>query len=309
MRIVSLLPSSTEILFAIGAGADVVGVTHECDYPPAARALPQLTTSSIAHDGTAADIDRHVRKGLHEGSGLYALDSAQLDALQPDLIVTQELCAVCAVNYETVARAAKRLTSDPRIVSLEPSSLADVYATIAALGEVAGRANEAATLIDGLRAREAHLRAETERMTRAGERRPRALVLEWTDPPMSGGHWTPELVALAGGEPLLGNPGTNSTVIDWETIALADPDVVIVAPCGFDLAATRRAIGELADDPTWQNLRAHREREVYLIDGNAYLNRPGPRLLDTAEIFATIFYEDAVDVTVLDPHAWETLHP
>ena len=284
-------------------------MTHECDHPEGARALPQLTASSITHDGTASDIDRHVRKGLHEGSGLYTLDSNRLEALRPDLIVTQELCAVCAVNYETVARAAKRLTRDPRIVSLEPSSLADVYATIATLGQVTGHADEAGALVTALRTREAHLRAEVDRLACAGERRPRTLVLEWTDPPMSGGHWTPELIELAGGEPLLGHPRANSTVLTWDDIAKADPDVVIVAPCGFDLVATRRAIAELHDNPTWQRLRAHGEREVYLVDGNAYLNRPGPRLIDTAEIFATILYEDASDVSVLDPHAWEALHP
>ena len=282
MRIVSLLPSATEILFAIGAGPDVIGVTHECDFPDAARTLPQLTASSLTHDGTSADIDRHVRKGLHEGSGLYTLDAARLEALAPDLIVTQELCAVCAVNYETVARAAKRLRSDPRIVSLEPSALEDVYATIATLGEVAGRVDGAAATIASLREREARLRAQKRAI------RPRTLVLEWTDPPMSGGHWTPDLVELSGGEPLLGNPGANSTVISWERIAEADPDVVIVAPCGFDLPATRRAIAELEGDPIWTSLRAYREGRVYPVDGNAYLNRPGPRLLDTAEIFAAL---------------------
>lgn len=308
MRIVSLLPSATEILFAIGAGSDVVGVTHECDYPAAAHALPQLTASSISHDGTSADIDRHVRKGLHEGSGLYTLDSARLESLKPDLIVTQELCAVCAVNYETVARATRRLSSDPRIVSLEPSSLADVYATIALLGDITGNATNAEMLIASLRARAGHVSAETTAAQASGELRPRVLVLEWTDPPMSGGHWTPELVALAGGEALLDNPGANSTVIGWDEFAEADPDVVIVAPCGFDLTSTRRAVAELERNAIWRDLRAHREREIYLVDGNAYLNRPGPRLLDTAEIFATIFYEDAIDVAVLDPRAWEPLH-
>jgi len=308
VRIVSLLPSATEILFGIGAGDDVVGVTHECDYPEAARALPHLTASSLRHDGTSAEIDRHVRKGLHEGSGLYTLDSEKLDALAPDLIVTQELCAVCAVNYRTVARAASRLKSDPRILSLEPSSLADVYATIATLGEATDRGDGARALIRALQAREAHLRTETVALAASGECRPRVLVLEWTDPPMSGGHWTPELVELAGGVPLLGDPGANSRALTWEAIAQTDPDVVVIAPCGFDLAATRKAIAELDGNAIWRELRAHRDRGVYLVDGNAYLNRPGPRLIDTAEIFATIFYEDAVDVAVLDPHAWAALH-
>lgn len=309
MRIVSLLPSATEILFAIGAGDEVVGVTHECDYPIGVRELPHLTASSLAHDGTAADIDRHVRATLHSGSSIYALDADRLDSLQPDLIVTQELCDVCAVSYDIVQRAVKRMRGDPRVISLEPTSLEDVYTTILTLGELTAHAGQALSLVETMRNRATHVRESIAPITAGGRRdRRRTLVLEWTDPPMSAGHWTPGLVALAGGDAVLGNPGHNSQVLTWSQIAAEDPDVIVVAPCGFDLAKTRAAVTALTDHRVWRSLRAYAEREIYLLDGNAYVNRPGPRLIDTAEILATILYEDAVDVAILDPHAWEPLH-
>ena len=280
-RIVSLLPSSTEIVYALGLGERLVGVTHECDFPPAALALPRLTASALPHASSSAEIDRHVRKSLHAGSSLYALDSELLEKLEPDLIITQELCKVCAVSYEIVARAAKRLRGDPRIVSLEPSSLDDVYANITTVAQLAGSPEAAAALVARLRKR-----AETLRAAVADLARPRTLVLEWSDPPMSGGHWTPGLVTLAGGEPVLAHPGKNSQVLSWDAIAAADPDVVIVAPCGFDVRRTLAAIDELAAEPAWRNLRAVRTQRAYALDGNAYVNRPGPRLIDTAEFFA-----------------------
>jgi iron complex transport system substrate-binding protein len=205
-----------------------------------------------------------------------------LERLEPDLIITQELCAVCAVSYGIVDRAAKRLRGDPRIVSLEPSSLDDVLANIAFLGELTAHAGEAHRLIAALRERIDALQERTSQMPE----RPRTLVLEWTDPPFSAGHWTPGLVELAGGTPLLGHPGTNSEQLAWSAIAASDPDAVVVAPCGFDLSKTRAAVQELAPIPEWTNLRANRNGDVFLMDGNAYLNRPGPRLVDTAEQIA-----------------------
>ncbi|HTU68737.1 MAG TPA: cobalamin-binding protein [Candidatus Baltobacteraceae bacterium] len=284
MRIVSLLPSATEILFDIGAGPQVVGVTHECDYPSGATTLPKLTASALPQAGSPAEIDRHVRRSLHEGSSLYHLDADLLERLAPDLIVTQELCAVCAVSYEIVERAVRRLRGDPRLISLEPSSLDDVFATIAYLGPLTGHRDGADALVDALRTRVDALRERTG--TRAP--RPRVLVLEWTDPPMSGGHWTPGLVELAGAQPVLGNPGANSQVLEWTAIAREDPDAIVVGPCGFDLERTRAAIAQLDRNAIWRSLRAVREDRVYPIDGNAYLNRPGPRLVDTAEIIAAL---------------------
>ncbi len=290
MRVVSLLPSATEIVYGVSAGDRLVGVTHECDFPPEARALPTLTSSLLPAELDAAGIDRHVRASVHAGSSLYGLDDTKLAALEPDLIITQELCAVCAVSYEIVDRAAKRLLGDPRVVSLEPSSLEDVFSTIAFVGDLVGAPDGAAALLATLRERVEALRARS-----AARAAARVLVLEWTDPPMSGGHWTPGLVELAGGEPILADPGANSRVLDWDAIAAADPDVVIVAPCGYDLATSVRAVAALppAAARAFESLRAVRTGRAFVVDGNAYVNRPGPRLVDTAELFAAAIAGDA----------------
>ena len=284
MRIVSLLPSATEILFGIAAGPQVVGVTHECDYPDAARKLPVLTSSALPEAGSSAEIDRHVRASVHSGSSLYHLDSALLEELAPDLIVTQELCAVCAVSYEIVERAAKRLKGDPRVVSLEPSSLEDVFANILFLGSLTECLMPARWMVDALKRRAEKLRERAA----ARDSHARVLVLEWTDPPMSGGHWTPGLVELAGGVPVLGNPGANSQRLEWDAIAKADPDAIVVAPCGYNLDITREAERELRKNPAYTQLRAYREGNVVLMDGNAYISRPGPRLVQSAEIIAEL---------------------
>ena len=306
MRVVSLLPSSTEILFDIGAGDRVVGVTHECDYPAEARSRPVLTSSLLPAELDAAGIDRHVRARVHQGSSLYGLDDDKLAALAPDLIVTQELCAVCAVSYEIVDRAVRRLAAggravsgQPEVVSLEPSSLDDVFDTITFLGALVGAEDGARALVARLRGR---INALRERV--ADGPRERVLVLEWTDPPMSAGHWTPGLVELAGGEPVLGNPGQNSRVLSWDDIAAGDPDVVIVAPCGFGLERAQREIAALPPDAAraFAALRAMRNGRVYAMDGNAFVNRPGPRLVDTAELFAAAIAGDvASDSDALAP--------
>jgi iron complex transport system substrate-binding protein len=272
------LPSATEVLFGIGAGDEVVGVTHECDYPPQALRLPKLTASAAPELQSPSEIDRHVRAAVHAGSSLYRLDSALLEELEPDLIVTQELCPVCAVSYDIVDEAAKRLRSDPRIVSLEPASLADVLENIRFLGAITGHADEAQSLVASLEARIAALQR--------GAHRPQTLVLEWTDPPMSAGHWIPELIELAGGTPVLANPRANSQRLEWSAIAAADPEAVVVAPCGFDLAKTKSAIAQLDGIAQWRSLAACRSGRVLALDGNAYFSRPGPRLVDATEIVA-----------------------
>ncbi len=287
VRVVSLLPSATETLFAVGAGPEVVGVTHECDYPPDALALPRLTASSLPSGESSAAIDRHVRRALHAGSSLYTLDADLLESLRPDLIVTQELCEVCAVSYSIVDGAARRLTSDPRIISLEPSSLEDVFSNIQTLGNLTNRESAARGLIASLRKRREAVRGQSNSAA------PSVLVLEWTDPPMGAGHWTPGLVEDAGGVPVLGAAGGNSQRLSWDAIAAADPDVVIVAPCGYSLQKTHEAVNELRTKPEWNALRAVREGRVYPVDGNAYVNRPGPRLIDTIEIFASILRSEA----------------
>lgn len=277
MRIVSLLPSATEILFAIGAGSEVVGVTHECDYPPQALSLPKLTAAAGPELERPAEIDRHVRASVHAGSSLYLLNSALLEQLAPDLIVTQELCAVCAVSYDIVDAAVRRLRSDPRIVSLEPTSLNEVLGTIAMLGDLTRRTDAAKALVASLAARIAAL---------PGKGSTRTLVLEWTDPPMSAGHWIPDLIELAGGAPVLAHPHENSRRLTWSEIAGADPEAVIVSPCGFDLSRTQHETAELDRVSEWRSLAARRTGRVLAMDGNAYLSRPGPRLVDAAEMIA-----------------------
>lgn len=284
MHIVSLLPSVTEILFGIGAGPEVVGVTHECDFPPEALALPRLTSSAIPSSSSPAEIDRHVRAGLHSGSSLYTLDDEALARLEPDLIVTQELCKVCSVSYEQVATAVRRLGDDPRVVSLEPSSLEQVLATIVTLGELTNHVDGAQTLVASLRRRIEALR-ESNQVIKS-HLVERVLFLEWTDPPMSAGHWIPELVELAGAEPVLADPLRNSRRLQWDEIAASDPDAIVVAPCGFGIEQTREAIALLNENATWRGLRAAREGRVLAMDGNAYASRPGPHLVDTAEIMA-----------------------
>ena len=311
MRIVSLLPSATEICFSLELGDDVVGVTHECDYPPEAQTRPHLTRSNLpealqTHPGTtpapmprrSAEIDRHVRADVHAGSSLYALNGDLLEQLAPDLIITQELCAVCAVSYDIVAGAAKRLRGDPRIISLEPSTLDDVFGTIQTVADIAGAQREAASLLERLRSSVAMLREQTRALPKL-----RTLLLEWTDPPMSAGHWVPELVALAGGEAVLASPRANSQTLTWDAIASADPDVILIAPCGYDLATARAATRELQDAPPWKNLRAVQSGDVWVIDGSAYVNRPGPRLVDTAQIFAHALHADACTLGELPENA------
>jgi iron complex transport system substrate-binding protein len=212
---------------------------------------------------------------------LYHLDAELLEELAPDLIVTQELCRVCAVSYDIVDRAAKRLRSDPRVVSLEPSSLEDVLATIRFLGDLTQQQQGAREVVHALEERIASL-VSVQRLERRS-----VLVLEWTDPPMSAGHWTPGLVELAGGNPVLGNPGANSRTLDWSEIVASDPDHIVIGPCGYNLTQTQAAITELERSvPEWNRLRAVREGRVHAIDGNAYMNRPGPRLVDTAEMIS-----------------------
>ncbi len=281
MKIVSLLPSATEILFGIGAGSAVVGVTHECDFPAEALGLPKLTAAAGPQMQAPQEIDRHVRAAVHAGSSLYHLDAQLLDRLEPDLIVTQELCPVCAVSYEIVADAARRLRSDPRVVSLEPRSLDDVFGNIALLGGITDHAEGASRLIGGLRSR-----VEALQHRKGSRARARTLVLEWTDPPMSAGHWIPGLIELAGGTPILAHPGANSQRIGWNEIEAADPDAIVIAPCGLDLSATQRALALLDSVAEWRSLRALQRGRVLAMDGNAYMSRPGPRLVDSAEIVA-----------------------
>ena len=288
MRIVSLLPSATEIVCALGLGDELVGVTHECDHPPFVRELPKVTRTLIPHGASSARIDALVREQLTSERALYHLDLETLGALAPDLIVTQALCAVCAVAEAEVLDAACRLPGNPPVVNLEPMTLAEVLAAIQAVGDAAGCADRAAAVVGGLRARVDAVAARTAAIPVSD--RPRVAFLEWIDPLFNGGHWNPELIALAGGVDVLGSPAAPSRAITWEALRAAEPEVVFVACCGF---STERALEDLAllqAGDGWDELPAVREGRVYFSDGNAFFSRPGPRIVDSLEVLGAALH-------------------
>lgn len=290
-RIVSLIASATEIVHALGLGGHQVARSHECDWPANVLALPQLTRAKFKVEGTSREIDSRVKALVEQGLAVYEVDADRLKALSPDLIVTQDQCEVCAVSLADVERAVCSWTDrTAAIVSCRPHSLGDVYADIRRIAAAAGVADRGEMLVADMISRLDAIRA------RIGDRtRPRLVFVEWVEPPMSGGHWMPDLIDFAGGVDLLGVTGSNSPWITWDAVAAADPDIIVVAPCGYDIAATRRAMGELAGNAIWSRLRAVRAGRVFIADGNAYFNRPGPRLVETAEILAEILHPDAVD--------------
>ena len=276
MRIVSLLPSTTEILFAIGAGAEVVGVTFECDFPVEARERRIVSTSAMPEGLTPAQIDDFVVAATQRGEDLYRLDAGALADLDADLVVTQDLCAVCAVDVSVVDDALAHLGCTAEVVTCDPHTLDEVLGTITALGSATGRETAAAELVTSLEARLDVVRSRVE-----GRPRPRVVLLEWTDPPYAPGHWIPEMIELAGGECVLGKAGAKSERVLWETVYEADPDVVLVAPCGFDRpAAQAQADALLGEGLLPEGLRVH------AVDADAMWARPGPRLVDGVEELA-----------------------
>ena len=284
LRVVSLVPNATEILFAIGAGELVVGVSHECDYPPEARSRPILTGSALAPGLDPTAVDAAVTSQLHSGASLYTLDEERLSELAPDLLFTQELCPVCAVSTAQVAGALEPLACCPEVVSLDPARLEDVLADVLHVGARVGREAEAEALVDRLRAR-----LERVEESMRGRPRPSVVALEWLDPPFLGGHWVPQMVAVAGGrDPFAVAAGEPSRRASWEEIAAADPDWIVAMPCGFDEAGARAEVAKLAGRPDWERLRAVRAGRVAAVDANGCFSRPGPRLVDGVERLAAI---------------------
>ncbi|HEY2389238.1 MAG TPA: cobalamin-binding protein [Candidatus Binatia bacterium] len=283
-RIVSLLPSATEIVCALGAGAQLVGVSHECDHPPEVRGLPTLTRPKIRVDATSAAIDRDVRALVTQGLSVYEVDVERLRALAPDVIVTQQQCEVCAVSFAEVEEAARRaLDRAPLIVSLTPRMLDDVWADFARVGAALGRDSRARVLIDETRERLAAVRART-----AGLPRPVVACVEWLDPPMTAANWIPEMIEIAGGAYPFAAAGAHSTTTSWPALVAAAPEVVVLMPCGFTIAQTRRELPTLLARPEWRALPAVRAGRASVVDGNAYFNRPGPRLVDSTELLARL---------------------
>jgi iron complex transport system substrate-binding protein len=282
MRIVSLLPSATEIICQLGLEGELVGVTHECDYPPSVQTLPKVTRTLIPSTASSREIDTLVRERLQTKKALYSLDLPTLAELEPDLIVTQALCDVCAVAEAEVRSAACSLPSKPRVINLEPTCLDDVYECLRMVGDAIGCMERAAEQIARLKSRVAAVSARSELISH----RPRVVVLEWIDPPFSSGHWSPELVRLAGGEEVVGVAGERSRSIEWQQIVAAAPDVMLIACCGFDVERTLVDLPILCSNPGWCDLPCVRSERVYVVDGSAYFSRPGPRLVDSLEILA-----------------------
>ena len=288
MTICSLLPSATEMLFALGLGEQVVGVSHECDFPPEARRKVRVIDTVIRQEALSSDaIDQAVREALQRRAGLYRIDVDRLRALAPDLIVTQELCDVCAVDTATVAGALGALTPQPTIISLHPHTMQEMLEDIARLGEATGRAGQAQRVVQELRARLAHV----QRLI-AQAPAPRVACLEWLKPLMACGHWVPQQVEMAGGREVLGRTGRPSRYVQWEQVRAADPDIVILMPCGFSIERTTRELALVRDLPGWNELRAVGRQAVYLVNGPAYFNRSGPRLVDGVECLAALLHPD-----------------
>jgi iron complex transport system substrate-binding protein len=284
MRIASLVPSATEALFALGLGDQVVAVTHECDFPPEAADLPHLTATVLPPGLSADEIDAAVKEVVGEGGALYSLDEERLGELAPDLIVTQAVCEVCAVSYDDVVTMANRLPERPRVLQQDPSSLDEVLEDVTRLGAAAGIEGEAARL-----RRELEGRLESVQDAVEGEPRPRVLALEWLDPPFLGGHWVPEMVAIAGGEDVAGSAGQKSPEVKWEELSGLNPEVIVAMPCGWYL-----------DDSLAQAVE-HRERldalgaeRLFAVDAASTFSRPGPRLVDGVELLGHLFHPGRV---------------
>ncbi len=287
-RIASLLPSATEICFSLGLGERVVGVSHECDFPPEARHKPVVTAPKIDVDANSAEIDRQVRSLVAEGLSIYQINEQLLRALRPDLILTQDVCHVCAVPLAEVREATCRLLgSEVEILSLSPRTLTDVFEDVRRVGAATTTEAVANELVRNLQARLDRLRTET-----SGLERPTVLVLEWLDPPMVASHWTPELIRIAGGDPILGHDAEPSRPTEWERIAEAAPEVLLVIPCGFRVVQSLREMQGLMDRPRISELPAVRSGRVAVIDGSAYFNRSGPRLVESAELAALAIHPD-----------------
>lgn len=289
MRICSLLPSATEIAFALGLGDCVVGVTHECDYPAEAKKKPIVVKSIIdQHKSSSEEIDRIISEHLQAGKGIYSIDVPRLQEASPDLILTQELCDVCAVDYGEVVEASRSLPQKPKIISLNPSLLSDVLRDIERVGKATGKEREAEAVVAPLRKRIERVREQA----RLSDLRPRVACIEWLDPIYSAGHWAPEMVELAGGADGLAIKGEPSPRIDWEKVARFGPEVIVLMPCGFEIQRTLKEIHLLQRLPGWSDLPAVKEGRLFAVNGPAYFNRSGPRLVDGLEILAQIIHPE-----------------
>jgi iron complex transport system substrate-binding protein len=286
-RIISLLPSATEIVAALGFADHLVGRSHECDFPPGIETLPICSSTKVPAHGTSYEIDERVKEIVAEGLSVYRVDVDRLRDLRPDLILTQTQCAVCAVTPRDLEQAlCTWVGAQPAIVSLEPNNLDDVWNGIRRVAEALGVPSRADELIASLTKRLTTIRDEAQ----TAQSRPTVAAIEWLGPLMAGGNWVPDLIEIAGGRSLLAHAGEHSPWLEWASLTTADPDVILLLPCGFKIAQTVRDLNLLTENPGWANLRAVKQGRVYLIDGHHFFNRPGPRLVESAEIVAEILH-------------------
>jgi len=289
MKIVSLLPSATEIVCALGLEENLVAITHECDYPPEISHLPGITASRISHEKmTSKEIDHAVRLQLDGHGSIYDLDTKLLEELKPDLILTQELCDVCAVSYKQVESAAKMYVLDSNVVSLEPNTINDIFDSMIAVGKLARAEKNAVRVVDKLKRRIEIIREKSSSISE----RPGVFMFEWLEPPFAPGHWVPEQVDIAGGHCLLGEVGQRSVTTTYDAISESNPDVMVLVPCGYYIADTLRQLGNTCFPSSWRDIPALKNREVWAVDATSYFSRPGPRVVEGIEILAKIFHPD-----------------
>ncbi len=304
MRIVSLLPSATEILFALGLDREIVGVSHECDFPPQAKTKPVVIHSRMPHDASPAEIDALVREYVHRGESLYAVDAKMLEKLAPDLIVTQDLCHVCAASPDDLATALTRFDRRPEVLCLNPQELGDVWRDILWVGEDACRGPQAEALLKQIGAR---LGALQEQLPPSADR-PRVAFLEWLQPFYVGGHWVPEMIRVAGGEDVLGKVRTPSFRVHLQEIVEAEPEILLIAPCGYNAQQARDEYRSMDFPEQWKAMPAVRNGRVYALEANSYFSRPGPRLITGIEALAKLFHPEVevsgeAETAILPIHA------
>lgn len=311
MRIVSLLASATEMIAALGCLDQLVGRSHECDYPPQVLRLPLVSTVQIDTEASSSEIDAQIKQLAHatvqdnalKALSIYHIDGALLQELQPDIIFTQTQCEVCAVSERDVTEALQQLTGiQPRIVSLAPYRLADVWEDMIRVGKALERREQAEDLAQLYQQRLEQLRQRTIALN-TNKTKPRIAILEWLDPLMAAGNWTPELVAYAGGENVFGEVGVHSPWLTWEELHQANPDVIVLAPCGFSLERTLVDVPLLQQHPLWGSLQAVQNGRIFAIDGNYYLNRSGPRLVESAELLGHVLWGEALALPI-DEQGW-----
>lgn len=293
LRIASLLPSSTEIVSALGLEKNLIGITHECDFPEKITDRPHLTASRISHESMSSkEIDHAVRSQLDGHGSIYDLDEKLLNNLKPDLILTQELCDVCAVSYKTVQKAAKIYAADAKVVSLEPNTIEEIFENIKTVAELCGVKEKGIEVVDGLQKRLDDIKQKNSKLQTSNSKPPRVFMLEWLEPPFSPGHWVPEQVEIAGGNCLMGKKGEKSITTTYQEIYESNPEILVLIPCGYYTEDILRQIENTEFPENWKELSAIKNGEIWALDATSYFSRPAPRVVDGAEILAKIFHPD-----------------